>query len=215
MVIITRRYHRMLQAFVIVALLSLAMNAKLLFDVKQYQRAYDATVSSISYLSGQVTDLTGQLTQANKENKKLEQKVSAKQIAFAAASADAECLARNIYYEAGAESITGKMAVAFVTLNRMHNPAFPRSACGVVYQGAADGDNVCQFSWACSSMPAIELGSVAWEESKRIAARVLALRNKIDDPTNGSLYFHNGSVKPKWADKSRFVAKIDNHYFYR
>jgi hypothetical protein len=28
-------------------------------------------------------------------------------------------------------------------------------------------------------------------------------------------YFHNGSVKPKWARKMEFVAQINGHKFYK
>jgi spore germination cell wall hydrolase CwlJ-like protein len=45
---------------------------------------------------------------------------------------DVECMARNIFYEAGAESKEGKIAVAQVTLNRAQDPRFGRSVCEVV-----------------------------------------------------------------------------------
>jgi len=45
-----------------------------------------------------------------------------------------ECMARNIFYEAGAEPIEGKVAVAMVTINRTRDPNFPRDICGVVKQ---------------------------------------------------------------------------------
>ena len=45
---------------------------------------------------------------------------------------DVECMARNIFYEAGGESREGKIAVAQVTLNRAQDPRFGRSVCEVV-----------------------------------------------------------------------------------
>jgi len=47
---------------------------------------------------------------------------------------DIECLARNIYFEAGSEPLEGKVAVGVVTLNRMRDPRYPSSICGVVNQ---------------------------------------------------------------------------------
>lgn len=47
---------------------------------------------------------------------------------------DIECLARNIFYEAGAESKEGKIAVGMVTINRAQDPRYPKSVCGVVKQ---------------------------------------------------------------------------------
>ena len=45
---------------------------------------------------------------------------------------DVDCMARNIFYEAGGESREGKIAVAQVTLNRAQDPRFGRSVCEVV-----------------------------------------------------------------------------------
>jgi spore germination cell wall hydrolase CwlJ-like protein len=47
---------------------------------------------------------------------------------------DVECLARNIFYEAGAEPIEGKVAVGMVTLNRTQDERYPQNVCGVVRQ---------------------------------------------------------------------------------
>jgi len=49
-------------------------------------------------------------------------------------SQDIQCLARNIYYEAGSEPEEGKVAVGVVTLNRANTPNYPRTVCGVVKQ---------------------------------------------------------------------------------
>jgi spore germination cell wall hydrolase CwlJ-like protein len=45
---------------------------------------------------------------------------------------DVECLARNIFYESGAEPTEGKIAVGLVTINRAQDPRFGRSVCEVV-----------------------------------------------------------------------------------
>jgi len=42
-------------------------------------------------------------------------------------------LAKNIFYEAGNQEIKGKIAVAYVTLNRTRDKKFPKSICNVVY----------------------------------------------------------------------------------
>ena len=79
------------------------------------------------------------------------------------------CLAENIYFEARAEGVEGKAAVANVTRNRVHSQDFPNSYCDVVYQGPVreswktkqhadlpDSERIyyprkhrCQFSWYC------------------------------------------------------------------
>ena len=47
---------------------------------------------------------------------------------------DVECLARNIFYEAGSEPLEGKVAVGMVTLNRTQDERYPQNVCGVVRQ---------------------------------------------------------------------------------
>jgi spore germination cell wall hydrolase CwlJ-like protein len=49
-------------------------------------------------------------------------------------SKDIDCLARNIYYEAGSESEEGKVAVAMVTINRVRDGRFGKTICSVVDQ---------------------------------------------------------------------------------
>ena len=49
-------------------------------------------------------------------------------------SKDLDCLARNIYYEAGLESEEGKVAVGLVTINRSNDEKYPHTICGVVNQ---------------------------------------------------------------------------------
>ena len=46
-----------------------------------------------------------------------------------------ECLALNIYFEAGVESTAGKLAVANVTINRKNSGDYPDTICGVVKEG--------------------------------------------------------------------------------
>ncbi|MBU6253311.1 MAG: cell wall hydrolase, partial [Alphaproteobacteria bacterium] len=57
------------------------------------------------------------------------------------------CLTDAIYYEAASESEDGQRAVAQVVLNRLRHPAWPKTICGVVYQGSDLPG--CQFSYAC------------------------------------------------------------------
>ena len=63
-----------------------------------------------------------------------------------------DCLARNIYYEAGYEPFEGKVAVAQVTINRAESGQFPSDICQVVYQKNIVYEKVlCQFSWYCET----------------------------------------------------------------
>ena len=49
-------------------------------------------------------------------------------------ASEVKCLATAIYFEARGEPEHGQLAVAQVVLNRVKNPAYPNTICGVVYQ---------------------------------------------------------------------------------
>ena len=57
-----------------------------------------------------------------------------------------DCLADNIYHEAGYEPDQGKIAVALVTMNRVQDPRYPKDICSVVKQKVK---YTCQFTWFC------------------------------------------------------------------
>ena len=62
------------------------------------------------------------------------QTISRPWITFKVTSRDEECLARNIYFEAGGESEEGKAAVGIVTVNRVKDGNFGQTICAVVNQ---------------------------------------------------------------------------------
>jgi spore germination cell wall hydrolase CwlJ-like protein len=119
------------------------------------------------------------------------------------------CMAKNIYYEAATESYEGKLAVAQVTMNRVNNPDFPKTVCGVVYQKV---NNTYQFSWVGMATQTVK-NQYAWEESMIVARKALT-EHKLHDILyrTKSLNYHNTSVSPGWNLKR--VAKIGNHIFY-
>ena len=123
------------------------------------------------------------------------------------------CLAKAIYFEARSESIRGQMAVAKVILNRVHDPRFPNTICGVVYQGA-ERRNSCQFSFACDGKPDYPTNARQWAVARRIAAK--ALNGQIHmRRLDGVAWYHADYVRPTWASMMRPVIKIGRHIFYR
>jgi Cell Wall Hydrolase len=119
-----------------------------------------------------------------------------------------ECLAKNIYYEAGAESPAGQAAIAFVTLNRV-KLGFGPDICSVVH---AKVKSICQFSWWCETKRAINYKK--FEASSDIALQVYLNYELMYDITHGSTHFHNTTINPNWKDLKRTV-KIGNHIFYK
>ncbi len=125
-----------------------------------------------------------------------------------------ECLARNVYFEAGSESFEGKVAVAQVTMNRAKHPKFPSDVCQVVYQKSIIMEKViCQFSWYCQNggKPKIRYPEL-YQESYEVAKKVL-LENFRLSSMKDAMYFHAVYVSPNWG-KER-IGIIGNHVFYR
>jgi len=124
-----------------------------------------------------------------------------------------ECLALNVYFESRAEPRAGQLAVAYTTLNRVHDERFPDTICDVVLQGGETKRGRCQFSWWCDGRSDAVTETAAWEESVRIAR--YALQRRAADPTQGALYFHSTGVDPRWSRHMKLTAKIGRHLFYR
>ena len=122
---------------------------------------------------------------------------------------EVECLAQNIYFEAGAEPTAGKIAVATVTLNRVKE-GFAKSVCAVVKQKR---NGVCQFSWVCSENKIIR-SSETYRESQKIAQNILISKRNYGT-MDGALYFHADYVNPNWKRTKEFVKKIGRHLFYK
>ena len=124
-----------------------------------------------------------------------------------------DCLAQNIYHEAGYEPFEGKAAVAQVTLNRAESGKFPGDICKVVYQKNIVYDKVlCQFSWYCEGKAGIKpKNREAYEQSMEAAKKVLLEGFRLPSLEN-AMYYHADYVNPKW-NKER-VAKIGAHIFY-
>jgi len=125
-----------------------------------------------------------------------------------------ECMAMNIYREAGHEPFEGKVAVAQVTMNRVAKGTFGNDVCGVVYQKNVVMEKVvCQFSWACDQAARTRpINHAAYSESYAVAKKVL-LENFRLDILKDALYYHANYVNPKWPLEK--IGSIGNHIFYK
>jgi len=128
----------------------------------------------------------------------------------AAASHDLDCLTAAVYYEARGESREGQAAVAQVVLNRVRSPAFPKTVCGVVYQGAAA--HGCQFSFACDRSIAAHREAGAWDRARSVAGR--ALSGYVMSTVGAATHFHVASLGAIWNGSMVEVARVGQHVFY-
>lgn len=125
-------------------------------------------------------------------------------------SKDFQCLAKNIYHEAGIESLKGKLAVATVTMNRVDAKVRGTTICEVVYAPK-------QFSWTNVKRLVDEAPrGKLWEESKEVA--LATLKGKRSKKIGKDVYhYHAHYANPhaiKWKENLEYVARIDTHLFY-
>lgn len=138
------------------------------------------------------------------------------------------CLAQNIYFESRDQPLAGRLAVAFVTLNRVSSNKFPDTICDVVYQAKTKPSwktglpvpirNQCQFSWYCDGKADLAHDTVMWQDSVSIANNVYSIHiddeYTYDDITEGSTYYHANYVSPYWRHSLNYTVTIEDHVFY-
>ena len=122
------------------------------------------------------------------------------------------CLAQAIYFEAAREPVKGQQAVAQVVLNRVRHPAYPRTICGVVYQGASLPTG-CQFTFTCD-------GALRWRPEADLFARAeqvakTALAGYVDKDVGSATHYHAAYVAPYWAPTLVKMTQVGQHIFYR
>jgi hypothetical protein len=101
--------------------------------------------------------------------------------------------------------------VAQVVLNRLRHPAFPKSVCGVVYQGARAP--VCQFSFVCDGSLYRRPALGAWKQAEAVAKA--ALDGFVERAVGAATHYHADYVAPFWAPRLAKIVQIGAHIFYR
>ena len=122
------------------------------------------------------------------------------------------CLAQAVYYESAREPALGQKAVAQVVLNRLRHPAYPKSVCGVVYQGAARATG-CQFTFTCDGALAHAPIPGLWSQAQIIARA--ALGGYVTKEVGSATHYHAAYVAPYWAPTLVKMKQVGQHIFYR
>jgi spore germination cell wall hydrolase CwlJ-like protein len=126
---------------------------------------------------------------------------------FKYSAKDVECLAKNIFFEAGTEDIFGKYAVAQVTINRAKQGYWGKDICKVVYAKN-------QFSWTDEKdLTTAKLEGPNWVESTLVAKAILSQGLRIKE-LNHALFYHADYVNPPWIDSDKKIGRIGKHIFY-
>ena len=123
-----------------------------------------------------------------------------------------DCLAAAVYYEAGDDAV-GQKAVAQVVLNRMRHPAFPKTVCGVVFQGQ-ERSTGCQFTFTCDGAIArYKPSEIAWTRAREVATAALA--GAVYRPVGWATHYHTDYVVPYWQSSLDKIAQVHTHLFFR
>lgn len=121
-----------------------------------------------------------------------------------------DCLATAAIYEAG-DSGRGQRAVMQVVLNRVRAPGFPKTVCGVVYQGYARTTG-CQFSFTCDGSFQRRAVHSGWGAARLAARRALA--GRVDAGVGRATHYHADWIVPYWRGSLTKVAQVGTHLFY-
>jgi spore germination cell wall hydrolase CwlJ-like protein len=122
-----------------------------------------------------------------------------------------DCLAAAVIYEAG-DDTNGGRAVAQVVLNRMRHPAFPKSVCGVVFQGS-ERRTGCQFTFTCDGALMRAISPAAWGRAREVARA--ALNGSVDPRVGHATHYHTDWVVPYWSSSLDKITEVKTHLFFR
>jgi spore germination cell wall hydrolase CwlJ-like protein len=121
------------------------------------------------------------------------------------------CLTDALYYEAANEPVEGQRAVAQVVVNRVRDKHFPKSVCGVVYEGWGRRTG-CQFSFVCDgSIRRRPADQAALDRLRPIAEA--ALNGYVVPEVGTATHYYATYVRPNWIRTVAEVAEIGKHVF--
>jgi hypothetical protein len=123
-----------------------------------------------------------------------------------------DCLAAGVLYEAG-DDAEGERAVAQVVLNRLRHPAFPKTVCGVIFEGQ-ERSTGCQFSFSCDhALTRWTPTADAWRRAREVATA--ALDGSVYKPVGYATHYHTDWVVPYWQASLDKVVAVHSHLFFR
>ena len=98
-------------------------------------------------------------------------------------------------------------------LNRVRHPAFPKTVCGVVFQGA-ERRTGCQFTFTCDgSIDRYKPAAASWAKARAIAAA--ALKGMVYRPVGWATHYHTDYVVPYWQASLDKLVAVHTQLFYR
>jgi hypothetical protein len=121
------------------------------------------------------------------------------------------CLTSAAWYEAGDDPV-GQRAVVQVVLNRLRHPAYPKTVCGVVFQGS-ERQTGCQFTFTCDGALARAPTPAGWTRARGVAEKALA--GAVEAVVGTATHYHTDWVVPYWSSSLDKIAEVHTHLFFR
>ena len=123
-----------------------------------------------------------------------------------------DCMAAAVLYEAGDDPL-GQRSVAQVVINRVRHPAFPKTICGVVFQGS-ERTTGCQFTFTCDgALVRHRWSDAAWARAR--ATATAALTGRVLAAVGYATHYHTDWVVPYWQSSLDKIAAVRTHLFFR
>lgn len=157
--------------------------------IEQHQAEADRLLKTVEEVQAEVDSKNKQIQELEAENQALEgvRSIIIDNVGYYPNTYERQLLERLVECEAGAESLTGKLAVANVVLNRIKSEKFPDSISDVIFQKN-------QFEPAITGMIHSKTPS---EESKKTVKMAFMGERAVDSDI---LYFW-----ASWLDKSNSI----------
>ncbi|MDQ0976654.1 N-acetylmuramoyl-L-alanine amidase [Neobacillus niacini] len=160
-------------------------------------KTHNVSLEDLKTLNPQISDLNkiyvGQNVNTNKDNSQGSENVSN------VSAYEKDLLARLVRAEAESEPYAGKVAVAYVVLNRVDHSQFPDTIKGVIYQSG-------QFTPVSNG----EINQKADADSIRAVNEAVT----ADRSNSESLFFYNPTTATsRWLDSKQTTVTIGNHVF--
>jgi spore germination cell wall hydrolase CwlJ-like protein len=111
-----------------------------------------------------------------------------------------------------AETNAGKERSSSVVLNRVRRRGFPKTVCGVVYQGSSRRTG-CQFTFTCDGSFERRRARAGWVQARKAARR--ALEGYVFADVGTATHYHTDWVVPYWSGSLAKIAQVETHIFYR
>lgn len=122
-----------------------------------------------------------------------------------------QCMVCNLWFEDGHDSRVGQLAVGQNVMTRKASGAYPRTVCGVVYQG--QHDRYAQYSWTKKRRAVLPRGGA--DLCQTVESALTALKSPPGYATHYLASWMKWKDRPRWAKTCPKLYTKGGHDFFR